>query len=51
MTVGEAQYDNGNAKSVDNLIAEVLNFQMNATSRKTANVKLKDDTDPKGEPE
>ena len=37
LTVGEVKYGNGNAKSIGNIVAEVLNFQMNATLRKSAN--------------
>ena len=37
LTVGEVKYGNGNAKSIDNIVAEFLNFQINATLRKSAN--------------
>ena len=35
--MGEVKYGNGNAKSIDNIVAEFLNFQINATLRKSAN--------------
>ena len=33
----KVKYGNGNAKSIDNIVAEFLNFQINATLRKSAN--------------